>query len=519
MYLTQSLHKGRREKGEATAIVSGAHRLGFGEFTERVARLGAALRQLGMASGDRVGMMSLNSHRFVEYFFGTWWGGGVVNPVNIRWNPKEVAYSLDDCDTRILLVDDLFAPLVGELRRLSTSLRTVVYCGEGEVPEGMVGYEALLAGTAAIDDAPHTGDELAAVMYTGGTTGRPKGVMLSHGSLCINALATVAALPRDGHEAVSIVAAPMFHVAGCGIAIQNMLRLVPMHVVPMFDELAVLDTLQQARVTEMFLVPTMIKRVIEHPRFGEFDLSRLKLLFYGAAPIDAALLDQAMRALPATAFAQVYGMTELSPVVTALPPRCHLPGPDRDRLLRSAGTPIAIAEVRIVDGEDRELPAGQVGEIVARGPMVMQGYWNKPAETEAALRGGWMHTGDGGYMDAQGFVFVVDRMKDMIVSGGENVYSAEVENAIAQLPQVLMSAVIGVPDDKWGERVHAVIVRREGMALEAEAVIAHCRAQIASYKCPRSVEFRDALPLSAAGKLQKFQLRDPYWAGKQRRVG
>ncbi|MFM9928225.1 long-chain-fatty-acid--CoA ligase [Variovorax sp. H27-G14] len=519
MFLTQPLHKGRREKGSAVAVVCGKQRLSYGELGDRVARLGAVLKQLGMHAGDRVGMMSLNSHRFVEYFFGTWWGGGVINPVNIRWNPKEVAYSLDDCDTRILLVDDLFAPMAAELRRLSTSLRTVVYCGDGAVPEGMLGYEALLADAQPIDDAPHSADELAAVMYTGGTTGRPKGVMLTHGSLYINALGTVAALPRDTQHAAAIVAAPMFHVAGCGIALQSLLRLVPIHVVPMFDELAVLQTLQSARITEMFLVPTMVKRVIEHPRFAEFDLSALRLLSYGAAPIDAALLDQAMRAFPGTAFAQVYGMTELSPVVTALPSHCHQPGPDRERLLRSAGTPIAIAEVRIVDGEDHELPAGQVGEIVARGPMVMKGYWNKPAETEAALRGGWMHTGDGGYMDEQGFVFVVDRMKDMIVSGGENVYSAEVENAIAQMPQVLMSAVIGVPDEKWGERVHAVIVRREGMALEADAVIAHCREQIANYKCPRSVEFRDALPLSAAGKLQKFQLREPFWAGKERRVG
>jgi acyl-CoA synthetase (AMP-forming)/AMP-acid ligase II len=519
MFLTQPLHKGRREKGKATAVVCGKQRLSYGELHDRVARLGAVLKQLGMQPGDRVGMMSLNSHRFVEYFFGTWWGGGVINPVNIRWNPKEVAYSLDDCDTRILLVDDAFAPMAGELRKLSVSLRTVVYCGDGAVPEGMVGYEALLADAEPIDDAPHRSDELAAVMYTGGTTGQPKGVMLTHGSLCINALSTVAALPRDTQDAVAIVAAPMFHVAGCGIALQSMLRLVPVHVVPVFDELAVLQTLQSARVTEMFLVPTMIKRVIEHPRFAEFDLSALRLLSYGAAPIDAALLDQAMRAFPKSAFAQVYGMTELSPVVTALPPHCHQPGPHRDRLLRSAGTPVPVAEVRIVDGEDNELPFGQVGEIVARGPMVMAGYWNKPKETEAALRGGWMHTGDGGYMDEDGYVFVVDRMKDMIVSGGENVYSAEVENAIAQLPQVLMSAVIGVPDDKWGERVHAVIVRREGMALEADAVIAHCRDQIASYKCPRSVEFRDALPLSAAGKLQKFQLREPFWAGKARRVG
>ncbi|RTD88695.1 long-chain-fatty-acid--CoA ligase [Variovorax atrisoli] len=519
MFLTQPLHKGRREKPKGTAIVCGATRQDFATLADRVARLGAVLKRLGMASGDRVGMMSLNSHRFVEYFFGTWWGGGVINPVNIRWNPKEVAYSLDDCDTRILLVDDLFVPMVPALRQLSVSLRTVVYCGDGAVPEGMVGYEALLGEAPPIEDAPHAPDELAAIMYTGGTTGQPKGVMLTHGNLCINALSTVAALPRDAQNAVALVAAPMFHVAGCGATIQNMLRLTPTHVLPMFDELAVLQAVQSARITEMFMVPTMIKRVIEHPGFAEFDLSSLRLLFYGAAPIDAALLDQAMRAVPGAAFAQVYGMTELSPVVTALSPRCHLPDPDRDRLLRSAGTPVPIAEVRIVDGEDNELPPGQVGEIVARGPMVMKGYWNKPEQTEAALRGGWMHTGDGGYMDDEGFVYVVDRMKDMIVSGGENVYSAEVENAIAKMPQVLMSAVIGVPDDQWGERVHAVIVRREGMALEAEAVIAHCREHIANYKCPRSVEFRDALPLSAAGKLQKFQLREPFWAGRQRRVG
>ncbi|TSD56707.1 long-chain-fatty-acid--CoA ligase [Variovorax sp. KBS0712] len=519
MFLTQPLHKGRREKARETAVVCGNHRLDFATLTDRVARLGAVLQQLGMARGDRVGMMSLNSHRFVEFFFGTWWGGGVINPVNIRWNPKEVAYSLDDCDTRILLVDDLFAPMADELRKLSTSLRTVVYCGDGPVPEGMVGYEALLADAQPIDDAPHSADELAAIMYTGGTTGRPKGVMLTHGSLYINALSSVAAVPRETRNAAVVIAVPMFHVAGCGLSLQSILRLVPQHVVPMFDEVAILQAIQAARATEMFLVPTMIKRVIEHPRFAEFDLSSLQMLLYGAAPIDVALLEQAMAALPVTSFSQAYGMTELSPTVAVLMPHFHLPGPDRNRLLRAAGTPVPVAEIRIVDGEDNELPPGQVGEIVARGPMVMKGYWNKPAETEAALRGGWMHTGDGGYMDEHGLLFVVDRMKDMIVSGGENVYSAEVENAIAQMPQVLMSAVIGVPDDKWGERVHAVIVLREGVPLTADDVIAHCREQIANYKCPRSVEFRDALPLSAAGKLQKFQLREPFWAGKERRVG
>ena len=519
MYLTQPLHKARREKARETAVACGATRLDFTQFTDRVARLGGALRKIGMESGGRVGMMSINSHRFVEFFFGTWWGGGVINPVNIRWNPKEVAYSLDDCDTRILLVDDTFARLVPELRKLSASLRTVVYCGDGAVPEGMLGYEQLLAETEPAPDAPHSADELAAVMYTGGTTGRPKGVMLTHGNLYINALGSLAAVPREARDAAMVIAVPMFHVAGCGLSLQCIVRLMPQYVIPVFDEVAILQTIASARITEMMLVPIMVKRVIEHPRFPEFDLSSLKMMMYGAAPIDAALLEKAMRAMPQAAFCQAYGMTELAPTVAVLMPHCHLPGPDRDRLLRAAGTPVPVAEIRIVDADDNELPNGQVGEIAVRGPIVMKGYWNKPHETEAALRGGWMHTGDGGYVDDQGFLYVVDRVKDMIVTGGENVYSAEVENAIAQLPEVSMVAVIGVPDDQWGERVHALIVRREGAALEAEQVIAHCRAQIAGYKCPRSVEFRDALPVSAAGKLLKFELREPFWQGRTRRVG
>jgi acyl-CoA synthetase (AMP-forming)/AMP-acid ligase II len=279
----------------------------------------------------------------------------------------------------------------------------------------------------------------------------------------------------------------------------------------------VLEAIHAERGTETFLVPTMLKRLVEHPRLADFDTACLQLVLYGAAPIDEALLAAAQAALPAAGFCQLYGMTELSPVVTALPAWCHAPGQPRDRL-RSVGRPVAIAEVRIVDADDQPVPNGAVGEIVVRGPLVMAGYWAQPEQTAQALRGGWMHTGDGGRMDDDGFIFVVDRLKDMIVSGGENVYSAEVENAITQLPAVSMAGVIGVPDDRWGERVHAMVVLRPGHTLTAEALIAHCRSQIAGYKCPRSVEFRDALPLSAAGKLLKHALRAPFWAGRSRNV-
>ncbi len=517
MSLTQSIHKGRREKADETAAICGDERRSWAELAGRIERLAGALAALGVAPGDRVGMMALNSVRYLEYFYGCWWTGAVVNPVNIRWNPHEVAYSLDDCDTRVLIVDDAFAPLVPQLRQLSRSLRTVVFCGRGAAPEGALDYEALLAEAAPRDDLRRGGTDLAAVMYTGGTTGRPKGVMLGHDNLYINALSNASAVPRVGVQ-VGLVVSPMFHVAGCGLSLLMAQRLVPQVVVPAFDEVTIMAAVQAHRANEMFLVPTMIKRLIEHPRFAEFDLSSLKLMLYGAAPIDATLLAQAMEALPGADFAQAYGMTELAPTVVTLGPEEHRPGPQRERLLRAAGRPVPIAELRIVDGDGRALPPGEVGEIAVRGPMVMQGYWNKPAETAAALRNGWMHTGDMGRMDADGYVFVVDRLKDMIVSGGENVYSAEVENAIAQLPQVSMCAVIGVPDERWGERVHAVLVLREGQSLDEAEVIAHCRAHIAGYKCPRSVEFRAALPLSAAGKLQKFELRAPFWEGRSRNI-
>jgi len=517
MQLTQALHKALREKPQATAVVFGERRTSFARLHERVARVAAVLRGLGMAPGDRVAMLAMNSDHYVEYLFGTWWGGGAINPVNVRWSPQEIAYSLDDCDTRILLVDQFFAKQVASLRDLSRSLKTLIYVGEGPAPEGMLSFEDLLAAAQPVEDLRRQRDDLAAVMYTGGTTGRPKGVMLTHSNLYLNGLASAAAVPR-AWQVQALVTAPFFHVAGCGLSLQMVLRMATQVVIPFYEEVAVLQAIAREQVTETFLVPTMVKRLIEHPRFAEFDLKSLRMVLYGAAPIDATLLGQAMAALPGVQFCQAYGMTELAPTIAVLLPEDHLPGPNQAKRLRSAGKSVPIAEISIRDPENNELPPGQVGEICARGPMVMQGYWNKPAETEAALRGGWMHTGDGGMMDEEGYLYVVDRIKDMIVSGGENVYSAEVENALAQLDGVSMSAVIGVPDEKWGERVHAVIVLRPGADLDEAAVIAHCKTLIAGYKCPRSVEFRTELPVSPAGKLQKFVLREPYWKDRVRKV-
>jgi len=517
MYLTQPLHKAYRERPGLLALVCGERRQTFGDLYGKVRRVAGMLQEMGVGPNDRVGMLSVNSDHYIEYLYGTWWAGAVVNPVNIRWSAREVAYSLDDCDTQVLLVDDTFVELAREVQGLSSSLKTLVYVGHGTSPEGMLDYHALVAAARPAADAMRQGSDLAAVMYTGGTTGLPKGVMLTHGNLYTGQLGAIAGATRPDN-AIGLHAAPMFHVGGIGLVLQLMLRLCPQIVLPGFDEVAILQAIHTERASETFLVPTMLKRVIEHPRFDEFDISSLSLVLYGAAPVDEALLERAMQALPQASFIQLYGMTELSPVITALPAWCHEPEHRTFGKLRSAGRPTPVAEVRIVDADDLELPVGEVGEIAARGPMVMAGYWNKPEQTAEALRNGWMHTGDGGYMDADGFIYVVDRIKDMIVTGGENVYSAEVENAILRMPQVSMCAVVGVPHEKWGESVHAVVVLREGATLTSDQVIEHCRTLIAGYKCPRSIDFRDALPVSAAGKILKYQLREPFWKGRSRRI-
>ncbi len=519
MQLTQPLHKSLNECPNKVATIFGGRQQSWRELVGRVASLAGGLRELGMARGDRVAMLGMNSDRYLEYVYGVLWGGGVIAPLNVRWSALEIAYALDDCDASVLFVDDAFRPMIEALREHSQSLKTIVYVGESQAPEGTVAYEDLLAKSAPVDDARCGGDDLAVLLYTGGTTGKPKGVMLSHINLLSNIFASMMTIPRDELAVPGLHAAPPFHVAGLGHILQFSLRLGTHVLLPSFEPGKVLEVIEKHGVAETFLVPTMLRMLLDHPDFPKRDLSSLRLLRYGASPMDTALLERALRELPRVRFAQAYGMTELSPTITVLTPEYHTEQGRAAGKLMSAGVPVPLAEVRVVDGNDTPLPPGKVGEIVARGPMVMKGYWNQPAQTAEALRNGWMHTGDAGYIDEDGFLFVVDRIKDMIVTGGENVYSAEVEDAILQFPKVSQCAVIGVPDEKWGERVHAVIVPKPGETVEQDELLAHCRNLIAGFKCPRSMEVRDALPMSGAGKLLKFKLREPYWKNRTRQVG
>jgi len=514
MYLTQGLHRAVQQDPDGLMTICGDRKRTAGEAADRVARLAGAFLALGVAEGDRVAMLSLNSDRFSEYLLATPWANAVLNPVNVRWSPAEIAYSLEDSQTKLLVVDDTFAPMVPAIQADYSGLKAVIHCGDGPAPDGTLSYEQLIAESDPVADARRGGDALAGIFYTGGTTGFPKGVMLSHTNLVTSALGAAASGYVFRPAGTYLHAAPMFHLADiAGWTAQLMLG--GTHVmVPSFEPVAVMKAIEEHGVTDAILVPVMIQMLVDHPTIGDYDLTSLERVLFGASPITEAVLKRAMATLPEAAFTQAFGMTELAPIATMLGPDDHRAGTH----LRSAGRAAPHTEVRIVDPDGNEVPRGTVGEIAVRGGNVMRGYWNRPEETGVALRGGWMHTGDGAYMDQDGYVFIVDRLKDMIVSGGENVYSAEVENALASHAAIAACAVIGVPDAEWGERVHAVVVLKPDMSVTLEELREHAKSRIAGYKAPRSIEVIDALPVSGAGKVLKRELRSRYWSDADRAV-
>ena len=342
--------------------------------------------------------------------------------------------------------------------------------------------------------------------------------MLSHRNLVLNALqfASEVGFVSNSHY---LHAAPMFHLANgaATFAITSMAG--SSTIIPGFEPMATLQAIQENKIDIVLLVPTMINMTVNHPDVANYDLSSINHVLFGASPMPEAVLRTALRVIPNAEFHHLYGQTEASPVLTALPPNRMVEDGHMAGKIKSAGLAIPGCEVRIFDENDNEVPRGTVGEIVARGENVMLGYWNQPELSAQTLRAGWLHTGDGGRMDDEGFIYVVDRVKDMIISGGENVYSAEVEDAIYQHEAVIECAVIGIPHEKWGEQVHAIIRLANDQSVDEVAIIAHCHDWIANYKCPRSVEFViDPLPLSGAGKILKTELRKPYWEGHDKQV-
>jgi len=518
MRLTQALDRASQVNGRQIATRFNDRSRTWLEFRDRVARLATGLRGLGMKTGDRVAMLAQNSDRYLEWFFAVPWAGGVFVPINTRLAPPEVAYWLNDSGSEVLFIDDDFLPMLKSLDGKLDTVRQVVYVGDGAAPNGLPHFEGLLDGNAPSVDSERRGDDLAGLFYTGGTTGVSKGVMLSHTNLVSNALNIAPAMGFDA-KTNWLHAAPMFHLAdGCSTFAITM-QAGSHCFIAKFEPTAALAAIANYRATHSVFVPTMVNMTVNHPDVGQYDLSSLQCILYGASPMPEAVIRRALEVIPGVRFVHGYGQTESAPFLTSLGPEYHDLNSPLSKKMSSVGHSGPSIEIRVLDENDEEVPAGKVGEICARAPNVMQGYWNKPELTATTLRNGWLHTGDGGYMDEDGFLYIVDRVKDMIISGGENVYSAEVENAVYQHAAVAECAVIGVPDDKWGERVHAIVRCKDGMSVDADALMAHCHELIAGYKCPRSVEFRDEpLPLSGAGKILKTELRKPYWEGHNKQV-
>jgi long-chain acyl-CoA synthetase len=485
---------------DRSAVVCGDVELTYRETWERCRRLIGGLRGLGVATGDRVAIVGPNCHRYLEIYQSVPGAGMVLVPLNQRHTESELRYALEDSGTSVLFAG-----------RDTDSL--------GEVVDHVIDlgddYERLLAEATPADPPDDlTEDALAGIFYTGGTTGKSKGVMLTHRNLVANAFHYQACSPF-GPDTCWLIVAPLFHLAG-SIAVLSTVWHGGRHVVlPVFDPAAALTLIETHRITATLVVPTMLAAMSDEQLARPRDVSSLRTISHGGSPVATETLRRAHAAFPDAELVHIYGATETAPIATTFR--------HEERLLdapqaRSCGQPAVGVDIRIVGPNGTPVETGAVGEVVIRGPNVMTGYWNKPAETAAALRDGWYRSGDLAYMDEESYVYLVDRAKDVIVTGGENVYGTEVEDVLYRHPAVLEAAVFGIPHEQWGEAVHAVVVLRSEVS-EAE-LISHCHTAIAGYKVPKRIDFRsEPLPKSGAGKVLKRELRAPFWADRDALVG
>ncbi len=513
MTVNYCLRRARDFFGQNIAIDYDDRQISYREYYDLIDLSARKLLTLGAGLGDRVALLMLNSPEYLELYYSVPMAGAIIVPLNTRWHVNDIIYTLSDSGTKILFVDDRFASLVPQIRTALPAIEQFVFIGEETRPSELVDWKSLKPSESARRASFPEPDEndVVGLFYTSGTTGGPKGAMLTHRNLYSNAIHSL--LPP-----VSLVcagrflhAAPMFHLADAGSIHPLTLSGATHCFIPSFDPEAVLRAIERYRISMLVLVPTMINMTVNHPSLDRYDLSSLRRISYGASPMPLPLLQQALQSFKCE-FVQGYGMTEVSPILTLLGPDAHqFEDCERDFApVKSAGKPVLGVEVRVVDHNDNDVPVGQPGEVIARGPNVMKGYWNRAEINAEVLRGGWMHTGDLGTFDEEGYLYILDRKKDMIKTGGENVFSPEVESILCAHPGVLEAAVIGVPHERWGETIRAVIVTRPDQTLEEAAIIAWCRERLTHFKCPTSAVFTDALPKGGTGKVQKNVLRERF---------
>jgi long-chain acyl-CoA synthetase len=514
--LADILRRHAAERPDATMIRFGDRRISWAEMDARSNGVAAALADEGVEHDSRVAVIDKNGVEWWELLFGAAKLGAVLVSVNWRLSPTEMAGICADADAKVVVVGPDF--VAGVEKEEGAFPGRLLAIGEHARWED---YASWSSRPGAEDPRVETAyQDVAIQLYTSGTTGLPKGVMLTHENFG-------ALLPEDeadakwelGPESVVLAVMPLFHIAGCGWALAGMSLGAETVLEREFDPMRTLDLLADD-VTHAFFVPVILQVLTSIPGAKERDFSGVRYIVYGASPITEAVLLRSLETFPQTNFVQVYGLTETTGAITQLDHADHDPGGPRAHLLRSAGKPWDYVEIRIVDPATGEtLPPKQVGEVWTRSQQNAAGYWRKPDETANSFtEEGWFHSGDAGYVDEEGFLFLTDRIKDMIVSGGENIYPIEVENVLGAHPEVVESAVIGVPSERWGETVKAVVVRTEGGTVSEDELIAYCRDRIAHFKCPTSIDFVDTLPRNPSGKLLKRELREPYWTGQERAI-
>ena len=499
------------EKADSAALIAGQRSLTWGDLYGRACRMANLLRSAGVGSQDRVAFLDKNGIEHFEVFYGAALINAVIVDVNWRLAAPEVEFIVNDSQAKVLVVGPDFVPVLEAIRPNLTSVNRVLAIGDD--------YEAELETHPAVDPGVvQSAADVAFQVYSSGTTGRPKGVMLTNSNF-FGLVPVVEELWEFRPDSVLLVAMPLFHVGGCGWSTAGMYVGATCVVVRDLDPAALVHLFGERGITHAFLVPAVLQFMLMVPGVDDGDYSSLEVVTYGASPISEAVLARSVELLKCK-FWQIYGLTETTGAVVNLPPSDHDPsGPNKHRL-RSCGLPGPGVEIRIVDNDtNTDCAQGEVGEIFIRSPQVMKGYWNMPEETAKAIDvDGWFRTGDAGYFDEDGYLYIHDRVKDMIVSGGENVYPAEVENVLMSHPAISDCAVIGVPDEKWGETAKAVLVRKPGAEVTDAEIIDFARERLARFKCPTTIDWVDALPRNPSGKILKKDLRAPYWEGRTRNV-
>lgn len=503
MYMSQALCRAQQQYPDRVAILYKNKTLNFNELTLLVKHLAYVLHSQGIKPGDRVAILALNSPYYVAFFLACWWLGAVAVPLNTRWSTSEIDYALEQTATHMLWVDDALLESADKLQRLSSLIP--IYIGDKNCPPQYQSLAELLRHSTAKEETPLAPDALAAIIFTGGTTGKAKGVMLSQLNFWAAAVGRLAAIPNRPTAMFSLLVAPLFHVAGLGRLISQIITASPTLLHDRFDPKHILHDLQKNHIDDIVVVPTMLQALSTQPEFNATYLPNLKRIVWGAAAMPPPLLRFAMQSLPHVEFINAYGMTESTASGTINGPYTLKDLNQNNPHIFTAGRSIVASDVNIINFSGQTAKIGEIGEIVLRGPGIMTGYWQDPQETQKVIKNGWYHTGDAGYLDELGYLHLTDRIKDMIITGGENVYSLEVENILRMHPDIEQCAVVGLPCATWGEIVHAVIISRT--RIDHKELDDFCRQHLAPYKCPKHYHFMQQLPLSAAGKILKTELK------------